>query len=99
MNSGERALKLASEKNGVEVVSLLLNAGADVHAWNEYALQWASYYGHVEVVYLLLGAGVDPKMCSEEMLEEVKDHVCSQLNGVDLPTCLKNNVICKFLIG
>lgn len=83
-------------KSDVKKVEELLNSES---THDNYSLQWASYYGHVEVVYLLLGAGVDPKMCSEEMLEEVKDHVCSQLNGVDLPTCLKNNVICKFLIG
>jgi len=31
----------------------LLNAGADVHAWNNEALQWATEYGHHDVVQIL----------------------------------------------
>ena len=94
----DHALQLASQKGHVEVVALLLNAGADVHAENDHALQLASQKGHVEVVSLLLNAGANPEKCSKEMLVKVKEHVCSQLMDIDLPTCLKNT-ICKILIG
>ena len=93
------ALHLASYFGHAKVVALLLDAGADVHAESDLALRWASEKGHVEVVYLLLNASADPEKCSKEMLAKVKTCVCSQLNSVDLPTCLKNNVICNFLIG
>ena len=91
-------LWMASFHGHVEMISLLLNAGADVHAENDHALQLASQKGHVEVVSLLLNAGANPEKCSKEMLVKVKEHVCSQLMDIDLPTCLKNT-ICKILIG
>ena len=95
----DEALRWASEYGYLKVVSLLLDAGANVHAKDDLALRLASEKGHVEVVYLLLNASADPEKCSKEMLAKVKTCVCSQLNSVDLPTCLKNNVICNFLIG
>jgi ankyrin repeat protein len=49
----------ASRNGYTEVVQLLLNAGADVRAGNDYAIRRASYYGHTEVVQLLLNAGAD----------------------------------------
>jgi ankyrin repeat protein len=44
----------------VEVVQLLLAAGANMHANNDEALQTASKYGRVEVVQMLLAAGATP---------------------------------------
>jgi ankyrin repeat protein len=52
-------LRWASRYGHVEIVKLLLSAGADAHAKNDYALQWASRYGLVEIVKLLLSAGAD----------------------------------------
>ena len=51
--SKEAALGWASGKGHTETVKLLLEAGADVHAWGECALRTASYYGHTETVKLL----------------------------------------------
>ena len=51
------------------------------------------------MVFLLLSAGANPEKCSKKMLTKVKEHVCLQMNDIDLPTCLKKNTICKFLIG
>ena len=42
-----------------EVVRLLLEAGADVHALNDQALREASQNGHTEVVHLLRKAESD----------------------------------------
>jgi len=44
---------LASGYGHVEVVKVLLGAGADVHANYDEALRYASRKGHVEVVNLL----------------------------------------------
>ena len=93
------ALRWASEQGHAEVVSLLLNVGANVNVDDDYVLRLASYNEDVEVCYLFLSSGANPEKCSKEMLAKVKERVCSQLMDIDLPTCLKNNVICDFLIG
>ena len=53
------ALYQAVEKGFKDVVELLLNEGADVHANNDYALCCAATNGHKDVVELLLNEGVD----------------------------------------
>jgi ankyrin repeat protein len=47
-------LKRASEYGHLDVVNVLIDHGADVHASDDYALHWASRYGHTDVVKLLL---------------------------------------------
>ena len=93
------ALRCASYKGHVEMVSLLLKHNADVHIWDDCGLCWASSKGHFEVCYLILNAGADPQECSKEMLAKVKKYVCSHFKDIALPTCLKNNIICNFLVG
>jgi ankyrin repeat protein len=44
---------LASRYGHAEIVKLLLENGADVHAENDSALRWASERGHTEIVKLL----------------------------------------------
>ncbi|KAF3389987.1 Ankyrin-3 [Talaromyces pinophilus] len=61
-NSGETALRWASERAHLEIVQLLLEKGADVDArGGKYgtALQAAVEKGHVEIVRLLLKKGAD----------------------------------------
>jgi hypothetical protein len=53
------ALRWASHNGHTETVKVLLAAGADVHADNDYALQWACENGHTETVKVLLDAGAD----------------------------------------
>ena len=38
-------------------MKLLLDRGADIHAWNDQALYWAAWNGHPETVKLLLDRG------------------------------------------
>lgn len=55
----EKVLRCAAENGHLEIVKLLLEAGADVHAEDNYALRWAATNGHTEIVRLLLEAGAD----------------------------------------
>jgi ankyrin repeat protein len=41
----------------LEVVKVLLEAGANVHIEENKALCWASSYGHLEIVKVLIEAG------------------------------------------
>jgi ankyrin repeat protein len=47
------ALRWASRNGHLEMVKVLLDAGADVHAKDDQAAYWASYNGHIEVFKLL----------------------------------------------
>ena len=47
------ALRWASKYGRIDVVKVLLEAGADVHAEDDWALRRASESGHTEVVNLL----------------------------------------------
>jgi ankyrin repeat protein len=49
----------ASRNGHVEVLKLLLDHGANVHAISDWTLRWASQNGHVDVVKLLLDHGAD----------------------------------------
>ena len=49
----------ASKKGHLEIVKLLIQNGADIHAENDYALRWASQEGHIEVVTFLIQNGAD----------------------------------------
>ena len=59
VNNLDEQLTFASRVGHTKVVKLLLNAGANVHAWNDTALRLASHYGHTEIVKILLNAGAD----------------------------------------
>ena len=52
-------LRLSAKHGDIEVVRLLLDRGADIHAKDDEALRWSAFYGHVEVVRLLLDRGAD----------------------------------------
>jgi len=52
-------LWICAEARKTKFVKYLLDAGADVHADDDYALRWASGKGHADVVKLLLDAGAD----------------------------------------
>jgi ankyrin repeat protein len=51
-------LLVDASKNGqAAMVELLIDVGADVHAYTDQALRWASINGHAAVVQMLLDAG------------------------------------------
>ncbi|CAI8046094.1 Kinase D-interacting substrate of 220 kDa [Geodia barretti] len=67
-DEGHSALLLASARGHVEVVRLLLKAGAAVFIPDKESrspLYWASFYGHRAVVELLLKNGADITICNE----------------------------------
>lgn len=53
----EKALCWAVKNNNTKLVSLLIQAGADVTADDNYAIRFASANGHAEVVKILIEAG------------------------------------------
>jgi ankyrin repeat protein len=55
----EEELINASANGHLDVVKLLLESGADVHAYDNGAIRMASYYGHLDVVKLLVESGAD----------------------------------------
>ena len=54
MNEMIQELKKAASDGYPEIVKVLLENGADVHANNDEALRYASQDGHVETVKILL---------------------------------------------
>ena len=52
-------LCLAVESGYVDIVKLLISAGADIHKSNDYVFRLASEFGHEDVVQLLLEHGAD----------------------------------------
>ena len=63
---GKRALSAAAERNYIEIVKLLLDAGADPNLAEGgncpkgFALWAASHFGFFEIAHLLLDVGADP---------------------------------------
>jgi ankyrin repeat protein len=53
------ALHWAASNGYLEVCKLLLENGADVHAWNDHSFRRAAENGHSEVCRLLLEHGAD----------------------------------------
>ena len=51
-----------------EAIRLAIQAGADVHADNDYALRMASMYGYLPVVEVLVKAGADVHAADDEAL-------------------------------
>lgn len=53
----------ACREGNIEEVKLLIEAGADVNAVDDFrfspSLMWASYYGHTGIAKLLIDAGAD----------------------------------------
>lgn len=55
-------LHLAAQKGDVAVAAMLIEAGADIHAEDEFgwtALQQAAAFGHADVARLLISVGSD----------------------------------------
>jgi arginine deiminase len=67
-NTVEDDMWLAAQHGHADVVAVLLDAGADVHAWEDVALVLAAENGHADVVALLLDAGANVHAESDEAL-------------------------------
>lgn len=55
----DKALRYAVRGNDIEMVRLLMDYEADIHAFNEEAVLVAAQKGHVEILKLLIQAGAD----------------------------------------
>jgi ankyrin repeat protein len=84
----DKQLIEASQNGYVDVVKVLLAAGANVHVNNDYALRVASENGHVDVVKVLLAAGANVHVYNDYALRWASD------NGrVDVVLALAEHVI------
>lgn len=64
----EAAFVVAARDGHTEIMELLLEAGADIHAWKDVALRCASETGQVEAVRLLLSNGADAHASDDDAL-------------------------------
>jgi len=80
-------LWICAEAGKTEFVKYLLDAGADVHAIDDYALRWASNNGHADVVKLLLDAGADVHADNDHALQ-----LASYNGHTDVVNILKNHI-------
>lgn len=56
---GVHVLKLSIENKNWDMVFVLLEHGADIHAYNDYALRLSAASGRADIVTALLGLGAD----------------------------------------
>ena len=61
-------LQAAQYGRDIDIVEILLAAGADVHVFDDGALRWAAEEGHANVVKLLLEYGADVHALSDNAL-------------------------------
>ena len=73
----ENSLIVASRNGRLDVVRLLLDHGANVHANDDQALRFAAYNGHLNVVRLLLDRGANIHARDDNALRSADDH-CHQ---------------------
>jgi len=59
------ALTVSANDGADRIMSLLLDAGADINAPDDWALQQAALQGHLHIVQLLLSHGADGNKFSE----------------------------------
>ena len=69
-------LWIAAGKNNADVVSLMLEYGADIHEDHNRALFNAAAAGHSEMILLLLKAGWDSSVCRQEELAAAEGEHC-----------------------
>ena len=72
-------LWLCAINGKTKFVKYLLDAGADVHYFDDYALQQACYYGHFEIVKILLDAGADVHTDNNQALRWASDEGYSDI--------------------
>ena len=65
----DNALWKAVLKRNIEILEILLIAGANIHKWNDQALKWASENGHADVVKILLEYGADAHAWNDYALQ------------------------------
>lgn len=73
---GTTALHLAAYGGHIDVVKFLINAGADVSAFDFpglTALHWAAYKGHKDIVSLLLENGANPSSLPYHLMHTLRD--------------------------
>ena len=68
------AFVIAAREGQAEIVELLLEAGVDVHVWEDVALRLAADGGHAETVKVLLNAGADVHAKDDEALRSAEEN-------------------------
>ena len=89
---GNTALHCASYRGRVEVISYLLDQGANINAKGDFGITPlfdACEKGHLEVVELLLSKGADPTICSNGSRTAIM--MASNQGHVDVVRCLVRN--------
>ena len=75
VNQNDIALIASSENGNLEIVKVLIQSGADIHAQDDKALSLSSLSGHLEIVKYLIENGADIHRSAALFMSSIRGHL------------------------